>query len=57
MDRYVRFWSYASGDGLETLIAEAGGAFKGKVVPDQTSSVDVEKVREVAKKLSMKISI
>jgi len=56
-DRYVRFWSYASGDGLETLIAEAGGAFEGKVVPDQTRSVDVEKVREVAKKLSMKISV
>ncbi|KAI4674981.1 uncharacterized protein J4E88_007884 [Alternaria novae-zelandiae] len=57
VDRYVRFWSYASGSGLETLIAEAGGAFEGKVVPDQTRSVDVEKVREVAKKLRVKISV
>ncbi|KAI4632190.1 uncharacterized protein J4E87_001662 [Alternaria ethzedia] len=57
VDCYVRFWSYASGDGLETLIAEAGGAFEGKVVPDQTRSVDVEKVREVAKKLRVKISV
>jgi len=57
VDRYVRFWSYASGDGLETLVAEAGGAFEGKVVPDQTRSVDVGKVQEVAKKLSMKLSV
>jgi mannose-6-phosphate isomerase-like protein (cupin superfamily) len=57
VDRYVRFWSFASGDGLETLIAEAGGAFEGKVVPDRTRSVDVEKVREVAKQLNIKIDV
>jgi hypothetical protein len=57
VDRYVRFWSYASGDGLETLIAEAGGAFEGKMVPDEIRSVDTDKAREAAKQLNIKVSI
>jgi mannose-6-phosphate isomerase-like protein (cupin superfamily) len=57
VDRYVRFWSYSSGDGIETLIAEAGGAFEGKMVPDQASEVDAEKVRKVAERLNVRISI
>ncbi|CAN9447560.1 unnamed protein product [Alternaria sp. RS040] len=57
VDRYVRFWSYASGDGLETLIAEAGGAFEGKMVPDEIRNVDADKVREAAKQLNIKVSI
>jgi quercetin dioxygenase-like cupin family protein len=57
VDKYVRFWSYANGDGLETLIAEAGGAFEGKMVPDQVRSVDADKLRDVAKKLNIKVSI
>ncbi|KNG50237.1 cupin domain-containing protein [Stemphylium lycopersici] len=54
VDRYVRFWSYASGDGLEALIAEAGGAFEGKLVPDQTRELDTEKVQQVAERLNVK---
>jgi mannose-6-phosphate isomerase-like protein (cupin superfamily) len=57
VDRYVRFWSYSSGDGLETLIAEAGGAFEGKMVPDQTRDVDTDKVRKVAEQLNVRIRI
>jgi mannose-6-phosphate isomerase-like protein (cupin superfamily) len=57
VDRYVRFWSYASGDGLETLIADAGDVFKGKMVPDQTTAVDMEKVRKVSERLNIRICI
>ena len=53
LDRYVRFWSYASGDGLETLIAEAGTAFKGTVVPDQVQEVDEIKLQAAAKRLDV----
>ncbi|KAH7392515.1 RmlC-like cupin domain-containing protein [Pyrenochaeta sp. MPI-SDFR-AT-0127] len=57
VDRYVRFWAYSSGDGLETLIAEAGGAFEGTVVPDQIRAADVEKVRKVAESLNVAIEL
>lgn len=57
LDRYVRFWAYSSGDGLESLVAEAGGAFEGTVVPDQVREVDGEKVRKAAEKLNVKISV
>jgi hypothetical protein len=56
LDRYVRFWSYSSGNGLETLISEAGGAFDGKVVPDHAREFDIMKVQGVAKSLDMNIS-
>jgi len=58
LDRYVRFWAYSSGDGLESLIAEAGGAFEGTMVPDQAQAreVDAEQVRKAAEKLNVRIS-
>ncbi|KAI8934945.1 hypothetical protein NX059_008612 [Plenodomus lindquistii] len=57
VDRYVRFWSYSSGDGLEALIAEAGALFKGTIVPDEVGEVDAEKLRKAAEKLNVKISV
>jgi hypothetical protein len=55
VDRFVRFWSFSSGDGLETLIAEAGGAFNGVVVPDEALPVDADKVAEVAARIHMEL--
>ncbi|KAF2023905.1 RmlC-like cupin [Setomelanomma holmii] len=59
VDRYVRFWSYASGDGLETLIKDAGEAFEGTIVPDahQSGKVDAEKVKKAAEKINVKLSL
>ncbi|KAK7699779.1 hypothetical protein SLS64_011391 [Diaporthe eres] len=57
VDRYVRFWSFASGDGLETLIAGAGEVFEGSVVPDQVASFDMDRVRRVAESLSINITL
>lgn len=57
VDRYVRFWAYSSGDGLESLIAEAGGAFEGSIVPDQVREMDADSVRKVGERLGMRISV
>ena len=53
VDRYVRFWSFSSGQGLETLISEAGDAFSGIVIPDEPWPVDLVKVKEVAATLDI----
>ncbi|CAO2650899.1 Nn.00g091960.m01.CDS01 [Neocucurbitaria sp. VM-36] len=57
VDRYVRFWAYSSGDGLESFIAEAGGAFKGSIVPDQVREPDVDLIQKVAERLKLKLGI
>ncbi|KAF2829924.1 RmlC-like cupin [Ophiobolus disseminans] len=57
VDRYVRFWSFASGDGLETLIAEAGTAFEGSIVPDQCREIDVETIKKAAEKINVKVGM
>ncbi|KAJ4982696.1 cupin domain-containing protein [Stagonosporopsis vannaccii] len=57
VDRYVRFWAYSSGDGLEALIAEAGDAYEGTIVPDQSRNVDVEAVRRAAEKYAVDVTL
>jgi mannose-6-phosphate isomerase-like protein (cupin superfamily) len=59
VDRYVRFWSYSSGDGLETLIKEAGEVFEGTIVPDshQCSKLDVERLKKVAAAMNVKLTM
>ncbi|OAL50284.1 RmlC-like cupin [Pyrenochaeta sp. DS3sAY3a] len=56
MDRYVRFWAYSSGDGLEKVISEAGGVFEGSMVPDQARDLDWEHVQRVSHDLGVKFS-
>ncbi|KAL6703584.1 hypothetical protein ACN47E_009529 [Coniothyrium glycines] len=59
VDRFVRFWSYSSGDGLEALVSQAGGAYEGSIVPEpnQAHKVDLERVRQAAKALNVKVSV
>ncbi|CBX93471.1 hypothetical protein IAQ61_009161 [Plenodomus lingam] len=57
VDRYVRFWAYSSGDGLEALVSEGGTVFGGTIVPDQVGEVDVERVRRAAERLHVKLSV
>lgn len=54
-DRYVRFWSYSSGDALETLVSEAGGPCDNVIIPDEPRDVDAGKVAETAKSIGMTI--
>jgi quercetin dioxygenase-like cupin family protein len=57
LDRYVRFWSYTSGNGLEKLVEDAGGAFEGTIVPDEVREFDANKVQSIADKLDLKINM
>lgn len=57
VDRYNRFWAYSSGDGLESLIADAGGKFEGTIVPDQSRALDKEALEKAAEKYNVKISL
>ena len=57
IDRYNRFWAYSSGDGLESLIADAGGKFEGTIVPDQSRALDNEALKKAAEKYSVKVSL
>jgi len=57
VDRYNRFWAYSSGDGLESLIADAGGKFEGTIVPDQSRPLDTEALKRAAEKHNVKISL
>lgn len=54
-DRYVRFWSFSSGDGLEALISQGGGSFEGTVVPDQAREIDASKLSEAARAINLEI--
>lgn len=56
VDRYVRFWAYSSGDGLEALVAEAGGIFEGTIVPDRCGKVDIKALRRAADKYAVDIT-
>ncbi|KAB2102374.1 hypothetical protein AG0111_0g9465 [Alternaria gaisen] len=56
LDRYNRFWAYSSGNGLESLIADAGGKFEGTLLPDKSRPLDKEALKNAAEKHDVKIS-
>lgn len=49
--KFVRIWSFTSGDGVETLIQEAGKPLEGYVLPDSAEPVDDAAVNSLAEKL------
>lgn len=57
LDRYVRFWSFASGDGLESFVRFGGREYEGKIIPDKADPVDDAKVLRAAENINMKVSI
>ena len=50
---YVRVWVYSSGDGLESLIEEAGGSFDGVIIPEEARAVDEQKLKQAAERLKI----
>jgi hypothetical protein len=54
--KYCRFWSYASGDGLEALIHEAGIVLVASGLCDQAAEFDEAKVKSSAQALRIKFS-
>lgn len=55
LDKFVRFWSLSSGDGLEALINGAGTFFKGSILPTQAADVDIEKINAIARTINLQI--
>lgn len=56
LDKYVRFWSFASGDGLESFVHISGREYEGKIIPDKADVVDDAKVLRAAENINMKVS-
>lgn len=52
--RFVRFWSFASGDGIETLVHKVGKPLERVTLPDQVSEWEESKLEEVAKEIGVK---
>lgn len=57
VDNYVRFWSFTSGDALNTLISEAGREYEGKLVPNKPEDIDVKRVAEIAERIGLQIEV
>lgn len=51
--KYVRFWSFASGEGIEALIAEVGERYQGQALPDRMEPWDDSKVAQACQKLGI----
>lgn len=56
LDKYARFWSFTSGDGLESFVHLGGREYEGKIIPDKADSVDDAKVLRAAGSIDMKVS-
>ena len=56
-DKYTRFWSFASGDGLETFIRMGGREFPGTIVPDQGDKIDTMRVQTAAERTGLDIEM
>ncbi|KAK4446928.1 RmlC-like cupin domain-containing protein [Podospora aff. communis PSN243] len=54
--RYVRVVSFANGEGLETIVHEAGEKFEGYVLPDEVEPVDRVKLKSACAKLGVTLS-
>lgn len=56
--RYVRVWSFTSGDGIEALVHRLGVPFASFVLPDQAAEVEIDeqRLKEVAAELDVDIS-
>lgn len=53
--RFVRFWSFASGDGIEALVHKAGESYEAMVLPDEVEAFEGKRLQEVAKEFGVEI--
>lgn len=51
--KYVRVWSFASGDGVESLVHRLGSTIEGFVLPDEANKWDESKLREACEDLNI----
>lgn len=55
--RYVRFWSFADGDGIESLVHRLGAPFEGVVLPEEMKEWDYARVREVIEEVGVEMDL
>jgi hypothetical protein len=55
-NKYTRFWSFQSGDGIDALIHEAGSRYYAQALPDKVLEFDESKVEATMRKLGSKES-
>ncbi|KAK7509523.1 cupin domain protein [Phyllosticta citriasiana] len=53
--KFVRVWSFTSGDGIEAFVHEAGEPWKGYAIPDSAGAVDEAALEKVREKLGVKL--
>jgi mannose-6-phosphate isomerase-like protein (cupin superfamily) len=51
--KYTRVWSFASGDGVETLIHQAGHEYDGKILPAKAAVVDRSRLEASAASIAV----
>jgi mannose-6-phosphate isomerase-like protein (cupin superfamily) len=54
--RYVRVYSFTSGDGLEALIYTAGESYKGFVLPNQAPELELSRLSSALNNLKIKLA-
>ncbi|KAK1144493.1 hypothetical protein N8T08_005366 [Aspergillus melleus] len=55
--RYVRVWSFADGNGIESLVHRLGTPFEGVVLPEKQQEWDLTRVRAVTAELGVDIDL
>lgn len=53
--RYVRVWTFSSGNGIESVIHEAGELFEGVVLPDEAKQFDQSRLDKACEKLGVQL--
>lgn len=53
--KYVRVWTFSSGDGVETIIQKAGEPFGGFVLPDKAEALDQSRLEGVCRDIGVSL--
>jgi mannose-6-phosphate isomerase-like protein (cupin superfamily) len=53
--KYVRVWTFTSGDGVEAVIHKAGGPYEGFVLPDAAQAFDQQRLESACRDLRVSL--
>lgn len=54
--KFVRLWSFSTGDGIEALIQAAGSPHEGFVIPDEEAPFDEARMKAACEAFNVKLS-
>lgn len=55
--KYVRVWSFTSGDGIETLVHRLGAPFEGQVLPDRARALDGSRFEQICAEMGVQVDM